>query len=561
MNWLVAALRENPELALFTVLAIGCAIGQVRVGTFQVGAVLGSLIAGLAIGQLGLAVPDGMKEVFFLLFLFAVGLRNGAEFFRSLRANGVKQLVLTLTLCGTALALTWGIARAWDLDGGTAAGLLAGAMTNSTVLGTAADAAAGLRLDPAAQERLAHSLATTYALTYVLGLVLIMWFLPHVGPRLMRVNLKDVSRDLERSLGLSAQTPSINAGHRAVEVRGYRLPASFDGLTVAELEGRWPPDHRAIVVRVRRGEALFDAVPGMRLHGGDAVALGGRSTALVGESNPLEHQEFHDPGLLEMPTVSADLLLTNRALAGQTLRVLADRLGARGIFLIALRRAGRELPFAASTPIERGDVLSVSGARAEIARVAAEVGYAEYPTTSTDLLLVATTITLGGLAGLVPVTVGGLRLSLSLSVGVLLAGLLLGHLRSRHPRFGRVPEASVRLFETMGLSAFLASVGLQAGPGAIAAARESGVALAVAATIIVLVPNLVGILIGRYALGMHPAIVLGVCAGAGTSGPTLAALEQAADSRVPSLGYGMACAVGNVVVAIGGALLVLARAG
>jgi putative transport protein len=295
----------------------------------------------------------------------------------------------------------------------------------------------------------------------------------------------------------------------------------------------------------------------MPLHEGDVVAVAGRSAALIDDTNPLEDYEQHDRGLLEIPTVSADLVLTNRSLAGRTLRDIVDGLGARGIFLLALRRAGRELPFTASTIIERGDVLSVSGTRAEVARVAAEIGYAEYATTSTDMLLVAGTVALGALIGLPALTAGGFRISVSSPVGVLLAGLALGHLRSTSPRFGRIPEPAALLFESLGLSAFLALVGLQAGPAAIAAVRTSGVSLIAAGVVVTLVPHIVTILIGHYLIKLHPAILLGLCAGAGTSTPALAALERAAESRVPTIGYGMACAVGNVLTAVGGTLLVL----
>ena len=171
MAWLGDALRENPALALFLVLAVGYALGQVRLGTFQPGPVLGSLIAGLVIGQLGIQVPGALKDVFFLLFVFAIGLRTGAEFFRGLRSSALPQLAVIATLIITAVALTWGISRIWDLDRGTAAGLLSGSLTNSTSLGTATDATAGLALDAAARDRLAHNAATTYALTYIVGLV------------------------------------------------------------------------------------------------------------------------------------------------------------------------------------------------------------------------------------------------------------------------------------------------------------------------------------------------------------------------------------------------------
>ena len=143
--------------------------------------------------------------------------------------------------------------------------------------------------------------------------------------------------------------------------------------------------------------------------------------------------------MLEIPTVSADIVLTSRVFAGQSLRELVDRLGARGIFLIALTRDGRELPFTASTTIERGDILRVSGTRAEVARVAAEIGYAEYPTTATDLLLVAGTISAGALIGLPAFIAGGFSVSLTSPVGVL-CGADARHLRSTQPRFGRIPR-------------------------------------------------------------------------------------------------------------------------
>jgi putative transport protein len=192
-----------------------------------------------------------------------------------------------------------------------------------------------------------------------------------------------------------------------------------------------------------------------------------------------------------------------------------------------------------------------------VARVAAEIGYAEYATTSTDILLFAGTITLGALIGIPAFTAGGFSISLTSPVGVLLAGLTLGHLRASHPRFGRIPEASGQLFETLGLSGFLALVGLQAGPAAVAAIRASGLSLLAAGVVVTLAPHIVTILIGYYLVGLHPAILLGLCAGAGTSTPSLAALERAAESRVPTIGYGMPCAVGNVLTAIGGTLLVL----
>ncbi len=554
MIWLGHALRQNPELALFLSMALGYAIGQVRVGSFQLGPVLGTLVAGLVVGQFVIPVAGAMKSVFFVMFLFALGFRTGPEFFRSLRSNAIPQVGLTLFLCLTALFFTWAVARVFGFDAGTAAGLLAGAMTNSTALGTATGAAAGLGLDPAATAQVTHNVASAYALTYVLGTALVVWFLPNVGPRLMRVNLRDASQAIERTS--SSKASAVNTSYREVVARAYRLPARLAGRSVADLEQMWPADHRVIIARIRRTDGIVDAKPATRLEAHDILAVAGRSDAIVRSGIPLD-EEVNDRELLALPTISADLVVTNRELTGQTLQQLAVTVGARGVFLLALRRGGNELPFALSTIVERGDVMTVAGLEQEIARVAGEIGYAEYATASTDLLLVAATIVMGGLLGIPAVMVGGISVSLSVPVGVLLAGLLLGHLRSVNPRFGRIPDASVWLFESLGLSAFLALVGLEAGPGVIVAFRESGLALIAAGTLIALLPHVATILVGHYAVGLNPGILLGLCAGAGTSAPALAAIEKAADSKVPSLGYGMACAIGNILMAAWGTLIIL----
>jgi len=554
VDWFGDALRNNPALALFLALALGYFAGTVRIGRFQLSPMVGTLLAGLVVGQLGVPVPAAMKTVFFFLFVFAIGFRTGADFFRSLRSSGVSMLALTVLLNVLGLSMTWGFAHYLKLDGGTAAGLLAGSMTNSTALGAATTAAAGLPLDEDARTRVASNVATTYALTYLFGLLLLVWFLPNVGPRLMRSDLREASREVQKAKG--ATSGSVNSAYKAILTRAYKLPQEFSDRTVHEIEHSWPADQRVIVARVRRMDTLLEASPEMRLLGGDVVALAGRSAALVSGANPFTI-EVDDPELLAIPTVSGELVLTNRELSGQTLQEIAHRLGARGIFLTGLRRGGLELPFSGSTVIERGDILSVSGTASEVARVATEFGYAEYPTSSTDMFLVATTILVGGFIGLPALTLGRFTLRLTAPVGVLLAGLTLGYLRSINPRFGRVPEAAVSLFGALGLSGFLALVGIEAAEGIHSVLRNSGVTLLGAAAAITLVPQIITILVGYYFVRMNPAVLLGLCAGAGTSAPALAAVEKAAGNESPSLGYGLACAIGNVLTAMSATLLVL----
>src|SRR5436305_13673572 len=103
MNYLTNALREHQELAVFLTLAIGFLIGRVKIGSFALGTVVGTLLAGVAIGQLGIQVPAVLKYVFFDLFLFTTGYKEGPQFFRALKKDALPQVAITLVLCITCL--------------------------------------------------------------------------------------------------------------------------------------------------------------------------------------------------------------------------------------------------------------------------------------------------------------------------------------------------------------------------------------------------------------------------------------------------------------------------
>ena len=126
---LVASLRHNPELAVFLTLALGFLLGRVRLGTFKLGNVVGTLLAGVLIGQLAIKVHPLVEIVFFDLFLFATGYKVGPQFFRGLKKNAVPQMSLTVVLCVTSLMVTVAAAKALGYDCGTTVDALAGAFT------------------------------------------------------------------------------------------------------------------------------------------------------------------------------------------------------------------------------------------------------------------------------------------------------------------------------------------------------------------------------------------------------------------------------------------------
>ena len=139
-GWLLGVLQKHPEVTFFLVLGIGYVVGKVKLGSFRLGAVTGTLLAGVVVGQFGVRVSPEVKQSFFLLFLFSIGFRTGPQFFRGLRSDGLVQALLSAIVATTGLVVAYVVSRLLGYDAGTAAGVIAGALTESATIGTASDA-------------------------------------------------------------------------------------------------------------------------------------------------------------------------------------------------------------------------------------------------------------------------------------------------------------------------------------------------------------------------------------------------------------------------------------
>jgi putative transport protein len=556
VDYFVTALRENPELAVFLTLALGFVVGRIRVGSFRLGNVVGTLLAGVVIGQLDIKVAPIVKVVFFDLFLFATGYKVGPQFFRGLKKNAMSQGMLTVVLCVTSLVTTVGAAKLLKYECGTAAGLMAGAFTESTVIGTAGDTINRLDLPEAEKQRLLNQIPVAYAVSYLVGTGFVVWFLSSLAPRLLKVNLKAESRKLEAEMSSApASDSAATSAYREWDVRAFRLPdRGGPGRSVADFEQGYAPD-RLFVERIRRGDALIVPEPGTVLQPGDVIAVAARRSVLLSRRDSFG-AEVHDRELLDFPTVALDVVLTNRSLAEQTLEALALQHG-RGVVLMKLVRGGEELPFGPSTVVNRGDLLRLAGAKQDVERVGTLLGYIERPSSETDIVFVGLGILVGGFVGLMSVTVGGLPLSLTASGGALVMGLVFGWLRSVRPTFGRIPEPALWVFDTVGLAVFIGVVGLSAGPSFVAGLRETGPSLLVVGLVVAVTPHIAALLFGRYVLKMNPVILFGACAGAGTVTAALRSIQDEAESKLPVLGYTVPYALGNILLTAWGPVIVM----
>jgi putative transport protein len=562
LAWTAQTLRTYPELAVFFALAVGFAVGPWKIGGFNLGNVTATLLAGVLIGQLGITVGGPIKSTFFLLFLFAVGFGVGPQFFRGLGKEGPRQIVFSLIVLAMCLAAPVLCAMFAGLDTGYAAGLYAGSQTISAAIGVATDQIARLGYTPEQARAYSDAVPIGYAVTYIFGTIGSAIVLAQLGPKLIGVDFPAACAEYERQLGGGAV--GVDAGvlsaYRAVELRAYRITAE-SGLTGRPVRELFP-GLRVFVERVRRGDGLIEADGETVLLPGDVAAISGPRQVLL-ERVETVLPEVHDAPLLSVPATSVDVFVSTSEVSGITLRELADRGFARGVYLRKISRNMIEIPILPETEVLRGDVLTIAGSVRNVDRAARALGVVDRPLESTDLMTVAGGILLGGLVGAITVHWGGIPISLSTSGGALLAGLVLGYLRAVRPTFGRIPTPALVLMNTLGLNVFIAIVGINAGPGFVSGVQQVGLSLFLWGVVATTLPLVFAVLLGHHVFKFHPAILFGIVAGVRTTTAALGMIQDAGRSKVPALGYGMPYAIGNTLLTIFGmaVVLLMSRAG
>ena len=551
-------LQAHPEIAFFLVLGLGYLLGRVALGSFKLGAVTGTLLAGVLVGQVGITLSNDVKQCFFLLFLFAIGFRTGPQFFRGLKSDGLQHAALAAIVATTGLLVALGVTMLFGYDAGTAAGLVAGSLTESATIGTAMDAISKLDLSGSEQAALNNNIPVAFAVTYLVGVIGSAWVLSQLAPKLLRIDLAEECRKFEEeTLGSKSTPPPVR---REFELRAYTLTRDcpWVGRTVADFEASGGT--RVFIERCRSRGQIEDAAIDYVLRAGDTIAVSGARATLVEvlEAPGTGLLEVDDRDLLSMAGDMIDVVVTNKDVDGMMLVDLGREAATRGAYLRRITRGGTALSLMPNTVVHRGDVLTIVGLGASVARTSAYLGVEDRASDVTDMFVVATGIVAGALIGLPALHLGSIEIGLSLPVGVLLGGLVCGYVRSIRPQwFGQIPTPTLWIFESIGLTGFVAVVGLNAGPDFVRGVQESGLSLVVAGLFTISVSLLVGVLVGRWLFKMHPGVLLGVCAGGCTATPALAAIQEAARSSVPSIGYGVAYAVGNVLLAIWGTVIVL----
>ena len=553
VRWIIST---APEIFLLLAVAIGTLLGRVRIRGFSIGTTACTLIVAVLIGQLGtFTFPSMIRVVLFSLFVFTIGYRSGPEFFASLSVRTLAQVAVALVLGGTGLIIILGFAYIFTLDAGTASGLAAGALTQSSVIGTASGALAQLGLPKTVLDQQEANIAAGYAVTYVLGYILTLLFVPFVAPKLMRIDLKTEAAKLEAELSAGVPPKSENLAYRKFQARAYRVAAGA-GKTVKRIEDEI--GSRTVIERIVRKGADVQPQLNTTLEAGDDIVIAGPTAAIVAARPVIGTEIDADEILRAIPGNVVEVLVDNRRLHGRSIKEVAERVGddARGVFLRALTRMGREAPLSPDTRIYVGDVMTLVGSTGNVERAATQVGQILRAGDRTDIAFLAAGIATGLLAGLFSVKVGSIALTLGGGGGALIAGLACGWLRSRRPTMGAMPPAAQQTLSDIGLGGFIAAIGLGNGHAAWTAIQAHGLLMVGIGLIVTLVPLIVATLFAYHVLRMNPVLTCGALAGAMTVDAAVTACCEIAESQTPVLGVAVPYAVGNVVLTVLGPIIV-----
>lgn len=553
----MGVIRDHPELALFLCLAAGYLVGKLRVGPITLGGICGTLIVSLLIGTRHVSVNDDVKTVFFALFIFSLGYMAGPQFFANLNRNSLRFFALCLIELVCVLGIAYGIAQTFDLDVGTASGILAGAATESAVVGTATEAIG--KLDGLTSARIAEyqgHVATAYTVCYLFGLITIVLFTSQIMPMLLRINLADASRELWQKMrgGVHGLESDEREALPGTVGRTY-LVTLADGRTVGDLETSL--GGLVTVEGVKRGSKLLAPSPGLELTLSDLVQLVGRRSAIIEAGREIGPETPAVPGL-DAPLATRQVAVTEKATAGSSIDQMErthPEFRKDGVYITDVLRNDQHLPASGETTLQRGDVLTLVGARAGLNKLVARIG-AVVRNDATDFIYLGFGIVAGSLLGQIVVRAGGIPLSLGTGGGCLVSGLVFGWFRSRRQTFGAFPPQAASTLKDLGLAIFIACTGLTAGPQAWPLLKEYGALLPFAGIAMVLIPATISLVIGRKLLHIEKPLLIGAIAGQQCSTPAITSITQVARSSVPLLGYTITYALSNFLLPLTGPILV-----
>jgi putative transport protein len=499
-------LHERPLLLLFGVAALGVAA---------------VLFAGLLVGACvpGVGLPDFVPQLGLVLFVYTVGLASGPGFFASLRLRGLRDNLLALGVLVACSLVTLGLGRALGLDGAVAAGLFAGALTNTPALAAVVEALEG----SGASGAQLSAPVIAYSLCYPLG-VLVPLVVVAFSERWFGVSF--ASEPVSRSYGgLNDAIVNLTVrveGHIAGNARQLRKTAAY----------------AVNFGRVRRGALTHVVHDDTTFAPGDLVTVVGSQRDVLAAATALgvpakEHIEF-DRSEIDYRR----MFVSNADITERPLREL-NLIQGRDAVITRVRRGDVDLVPDGSFELMLGDRARVLAPKQRMAELEKLLGDSVKRVSEVDVITFGLGITLGLLLGSIPLpSPGGGSFSLGLAGGPLVVGLVLGRVGRTGPLVWTSPYGANITLRQFGVVLFLAGIGLKAGGALVGPISHDAVLQTLLVGLVVTTTSAVTTLyVGHRLLRIPLAVMVGTLAGVQTQPAVLASAVEKTGRDLPNVGY------------------------
>ncbi|MEZ9367490.1 aspartate-alanine antiporter [Shewanella sp. 10N.286.51.B2] len=561
MNIIQNLFAISPYIALFITLALGYLIGKITIGRFVLGGVAGTLLMGVLIGQFGVQIDPGVKTIFFALFIYAVGYQGGPQFFGALNFKTINILLSAVVMTVTGLITVLVAAKLFSLDSGTAAGLAAGGLTQSAIIGTAGDAISQLGgMTEEAKSLMQTNVAVGYAVTYIFGslgpILMVSWLIP----TFMKWDIREEALKLAEKMsdGKPELAPGEFNAMTDLVSRAYKIPTDsrLIGQDIQTVNGDLLDT--AIEMISRDGQNI-EVDKSVVIKAGDILVVTGLRQAIAGHIESAKHEVALPRGTVLIEE-NRQLVANDKQLIGKTLAQIKAETNVdtlRGVYVTDVIRGGNSQNISADFIVHKNDIIQVTGSAKDINRIEKGIGKRLVSLFSTDYVLFGLGMVGGLLIGLINFEIAGIPVTIGSGAGCLISGLFVGWLRSRKPNMGSLPLGASNFLRDFGLAVFVGVVGLQAGPQAIDMVKENGLTLLFLGVAVTIIPQIISFFISYYVLKIkNPIEALACVAGGRSANPGFAALLEKAGNATPVFAFTVTYAIANVLLTLWGPIIV-----
>lgn len=515
-------------LLIAVVIFIGIWLGKIKIAGISLG-ITWILFVGILFSHFQMRMdPQALhflKEFGLILFVYSVGLQVGPGFFSSFKKGGIRLNMLAVGIVLLGVATTCVLWKLTGLPITTMVGILSGAVTNTPGLGAAQQA----YFDMSGQE--GTNIAMGYAVAYPLGVIGIILAILLIR-YLFRINFEKEAETIQNQL----EEKASRATHVSLVVKN---PALF-GKEVSEVANLI--DKKFVISRVlHEKEGLEVAYSRTHLEKGDKLFVIAASQdmnaiiAFIGEKIDMHRADWEQ---LDTNLISRRIVITRPEINGKALGQLHLR-GGFGVNITRVNRSGVDLVASPGLELQMGDRVTVVGTEKNVGTVEKILGNSLRRLREPNLVPIFLGIALGILLGSVPFTFPGIPqpVKLGLAGGPLIVAILISRFGPHYKLVTYTTMSANLMLREIGISLFLACVGLDAGAGFVDTVKNGGYAWIGYGFIITFLPLMIVGIIARWWYKINYFTLMGLIAGSTTDPPALAYSNGVAGNDLPSVGY------------------------